>query len=690
MVHVEYDSTLVIVSVLLAIVTCYVGISTEQLFDRRNNKKISPFILLFSGLVFGLAIWSMHFVGMLTFYVPEQYTFDVKLTLLSYGVAATSSYFAVWLITQPTLPALRLILGAILMGMGISSMHYLGIAALKIEHYQIQYEFILVLISILAAILGSALSFYCIFKYKKLIRTRIGVRLAVTMALVLCILGMHYIGLYATSFHHHELMDVRIDRNHGSHILQLIMVLCMTSLIFVAGIVVALLEIHLLGTRKLGLELLQRSLVGSTIQDHLTQLPNHLYLVEYAKNILFEHQLEEHQIAFIYIDLDRFKSINDVFGHQVGDQLLIQTARRLHSHLDKKCTLFRIGGDEFLLIIEHANITQATQIAECVLQTAQETYFIEGNEINISASLGIAIYPEHGTTLQELLINADAAMLVAKDEGRNTYTVFNFSHQLEDIRNQSKLINDLYKAVEEEQFILFYQPKFNTHYEICGVEALIRWKHPTLGLLTPNMFIDNAEKTGQILAMGYWTLEQACKQIQQWEMNGQQFYPISINLSAIQFENKKLFNMLELLLEKYKIQPNHLVIEITETTAMHHPDLSIRNLKRLKDMGIRIAIDDFGTGYSSFLYLKDLPVDELKIDRGFVTDLTVGSKEEIILESIIHLAEKLGLTVTAEGVETVQQIEILHRLGCHQFQGFLLGMPVNPESLILNRDHQFS
>lgn len=225
---------------------------------------------------------------------------------------------------------------------------------------------------------------------------------------------------------------------------------------------------------------------------------------------------------------------------------------------------------------------------------------------------------------------------------------------------------------------------------MCGVEALIRWNHPALGILTPHMFIEGAEKTGLIIPMGYWALEQACSQIQEWERSNTPFYPVAVNLSALQFENKKLFSTLEALLKKYQIQPHHLIVEITESTAMRHIDLSIRACERLRDMGIRVAIDDFGTGHSSFLYLKDLPVDELKIDRGFIVDLKPGSKEEVILESIIHLAKKLGLTVTAEGVETQQQVEILTRLGCQQFQGYLLGMPVQVDQLIETQGAHFA
>ena len=273
-------------------------------------------------------------------------------------------------------------------------------------------------------------------------------------------------------------------------------------------------------------------------------------------------------------------------------------------------------------------------------------------------------------------------MLTSKYQGRNTSSVFSYDLELLEAKSQSKLINDLYKAVEQQQFTLFYQPKFTAvEHKNCGVEALIRWYHPVHGLLTPNMFIKGAEKTGLIIQIGYWTLEEAFKQIQAWEKAGISLFPVAVNLSAVQFEHKHLFSNLENLFKRYNIQPQHLMIEVTETTAMHHIESSIRSFERLRQMGIQLAIDDFGTGHSSFLYLKKLPVDELKIDRAFIHDLTLNSKEEVILESIIQLAIKLGLTVTAEGVENQQQAEILTRLGCQQLQGYWLGMPMDVERL---------
>ncbi|AZM37565.1 EAL domain-containing protein [Acinetobacter sp. WCHA39] len=686
MVNVNYDSTWVIASILVAVATCYAAVSMEELVFKAAYKKLEKSILVTSGLTLGLAIWAMHFIGMLASHLPEGYHFDISLTVLSYLIGATASVFAVWLTTRPTLPMPRLILGALFLGLGISGMHYTGMLALSVEHHQLRYDPLLVICSVLIAVCGSGLSCLFVFKYKTAVKYKTALKAVVAILMAFSIVGMHYTGMAATYFD--TGFAEALGSAHTEQAVLLFSIIFITSLVFVAGFAIAVLEARL-EERNQQLVRINKELATQSLHDSLTKLPNRLYLTDYAEVIFSHHRLREEKAAFLYVDLDRFKSVNDAFGHHIGDQLLIQMANRLHEKLSSSHKLFRIGGDEFVLISENTDVNQAMLLAEEVLHFIQEAYLIATKEINISASLGIAMYPEHGTNLQDLLINADVAMLASKEQGRNTFTVFHSTTDQQDVRSQSKLINDLYKAVDEQQFVLFYQPKFTANYKVCGIEALIRWKHPSLGLLTPQMFIEGAEKTGLIIPMGYWALEQACQQIQKWERSNTPFYPIAVNLSALQFENKKLFNVLEQLLEQYQIQPHNLILEITESTAMHHIDSSIRTLERLRKLGIRIAIDDFGTGYSSFLYLKDLPVDELKIDRGFLIDLQPNSKEEAILESIIHLAARLGLIVTAEGVETQQQADILTNLGCNQLQGYLFGMPVNVENLVLNH-HNFA
>ena len=674
MTHVHYDYSLVLVSAIVALLACYFAVSVEQTLFRGSRPKYEWLILICSGALLGAAIWCMHFVAIMASQMPGMQSFHLGLSLVSYLIAFAASVFAIWLTTRFTLPLFRLTLGAVLMGLGISGMHYTGMLALNIQGYEVRYEPVLAICSILIAIGGSWIAFLLAFRNKHARHFRMALKFAIAFTLTMTIVVMHYTGMAAMSF---------IPVNPAAHVeqatgfdLQLLTVIFMTCLILGVAFCVAMLE-RRLEERSRQLTKANRELANLAVQDNLTKLPNRLFLAEYAHFLFTDQRYQKDQIAFLYIDLDRFKAVNDVFGHHVGDQLLIQLANRLHRLLDEHSKLLRIGGDEFLMVLESAASEKASAVAEKILELIQDSFLIAGKEINVSGSIGIAMYPEHGSNLQDLLINADAAMLTSKDQGRNTFSLFCYSSDQNEAKSQTKLINDLYKAVEDQQFVLFYQPKFKAcERGICGVEALIRWKHPSLGMLTPNMFIRGAEKTGLIIRMGYWALEEACKQIKAWEHTHPHFLPISVNLSAIQFEHKYLFATLEALLSKYKVDSSYLMIEITESTAMHHIENSIRTLERLRQMGIKLAIDDFGTGHSSFLYLKNLPVDELKIDKEFIYDLTPNSKEEMILESIIQLAIKLGLVVTAEGVETPLQAEILTRLGCQQLQGYLLGLPV--------------
>lgn len=674
MTHIQYDYSLVLGSAIVALLACYFAVSLEQSLFRGSRPKHEWLILVFSGALLGAAIWCMHFIAILASHMPGAQSFHMGLTFASYIIAFVASIFAIWLTTRFTLPLFRLTLGAVLMGLGISGMHYTGMMALDIQGYVIRYDPILAICSVLIAVGGSWITFLLAFRNKHARHFRVALKFAIAFTLTMTIVVMHYTGMAAMSFIPID-AAVSIQRAKGFD-LQLLTVIFMTCLVLIVAFFVAMLE-RRLEERSRQLTKANRELANLAVQDNLTKLPNRLFLAEYAHFLFTDQRYQKDQIAFLYIDLDRFKAVNDVFGHHVGDQLLIQLANRLHRLLDDRSKLLRIGGDEFLMVLESATSEQASAAAEKILELIQDSFLIAGKEINVSGSIGIAMYPEHGSNLQDLLINADAAMLTSKDQGRNTYSLFCYSTDQTEAKSQTKLINDLYKAVEDQQFVLFYQPKFKAcERGICGVEALIRWKHPSLGMLTPNMFIRGAEKTGLIIRMGYWALEEACKQIKAWEHTHPQFLPISVNLSAIQFEHKPLFSTLDELMKKYQVDPSYLMIEITESTAMHHIENSIRTLECLRQMGIKLAIDDFGTGHSSFLYLKNLPVDELKIDKEFIYDLTPNSKEEMILESIIQLAIKLGLVVTAEGIETPLQAEILTRLGCQQLQGYLLGLPV--------------
>lgn len=677
MTELGYDTDLVIGSVLVVILTCYATLAVEQLLFHSLYAKYKKLIIVFGGAVLGMSVWCMHFVGILAYQLPISHHFDFSYILLSYLSAFLASTAAIGITARRTLSVVRIAGAAIILAIGGAFMHYLGILGLLMPQYEVSYKLLFVLVCMVTVWIGAGISLWVAYKLRKAQSHFVLLRGFATLIMAVSVIGMHYTAMMATEVH-------QLDRDHilaastsnEMLVFSIIFILCITLMVIVF---ISLLELRL-ADRNQQLHEMNKKLVMLAMHDSLTKLPNRSYLIDYAKMVLSEHRLHRQSFALLYIDLDRFKSVNDAFGHHIGDEILTQFSGRV-TQCAEHHKLFRISGDEFLLVAEHVNVEQSERLAQDIVNSMQHGFKIGGHTINMTASVGIAMFPEHGDNLQELLMHADIAMLLSKEQGRNSFSLFSFNAEQYIERHQSKLINDLFSAIEEKQFILFYQPKFNQKKEVCGVEALIRWQHPTLGLLGPNVFIPLAEKTGLIISIGYWVLEQACKQIQEWNLAGKNFYPIAINLSTIQVEHKHLITKIQENLEKYEVKPDHLIIEITESTAMHHIDSSIRIFQKIRNLGLRLSIDDFGTGHSSFLYLKDLPVDEIKIDRGFIRNLHVASKDELILESIIQLTQNLGLTITAEGIETQEQFEILNRLGCEKFQGFLLGKPVPKEVL---------
>lgn len=670
-----YDGSLIVGSVCIVAAICYIALSLEH-FVLRCKKYYQQLILfILSGLVFGLAIWSMHFVVIFASHFPATYSFNFTFLALSYLIATASSLCAIWLASR-SLSLIRLVFSAIVMGCGTASMHYVGMFGFHIPNYELHYDIVLVLLSVITPIIGCYFSFWLVAHYKHTVKYHSIFKLIVSLMIAFNIMSTHIIAISAATLHSVDDISGAMSNIYMGSNIPLFVMICICLLIFASILAVVILDWRL-EERNLQLLKANKQLENLTLQDNLTKLPNRLFLEDYIQKLFQRYKLTHQKFALIYLDVDFFKAVNDNFGYQLGDDLLVALTARLQAVLEDNQILLRLGGDEFLVILPQIEGLKLEVIAEKILEKIQQRFLIHDKQINISASLGIVLHPDHGQSLQDLLMHADTAKMLAKEQGRNTFCIYNQnSDHYFKYRHQSKLINDLYRAVEEEQFILYYQAKFTADYQVCGVEALIRWQHPSLGLLVPNKFIEAAEQTGLIIRMGYWALEQACIQLQLWHQKEMPFCPIAVNLSAMQFEHKHLISALDNLMKKYQIQANELIVEITESTAMHHIESSIRTFEHLRALGILLAIDDFGTGHSSFLYLKNLPVDELKIDREFIRNLSEGSKDEIILESIIHLAIRLGLVVTAEGVETEQQAAILKRLGCQQLQGYLLGKPM--------------
>ena len=383
----------------------------------------------------------------------------------------------------------------------------------------------------------------------------------------------------------------------------------------------------------------------------------------------------------MFIDLDGFKAVNDAFGHETGDRLLVAVTQRLLAPLKGQYTLARIGGDEFVLLAEIDAPEDAARLAGALVATVDRPFSIDRYELAVTLSVGIAIYPLDGQNERDLMFNADAAMYHTKHAGRNGYHFFQPSMNTF-ARHQLQLTNDLWNAIDREELRLHYQPKFQTlTKELIGFEALLRWEHPQQGLLTPDVFLPLAEKTGAIIPLGNWVINEACRQLAEWRAAGRLAWSIAVNLSTLQFGQPQLVDIVTAALARHQIPPDKLILEVTESTAMRDPEQSIAMLNSLTQLGIKASIDDFGTGYSSLLYLKRLPACELKIDRAFVKELTGEGEDATIVSAIVALARTLKLNVVAEGVETHQQMEFLTALGCDTLQGYFLGKPMSAASI---------
>lgn len=425
--------------------------------------------------------------------------------------------------------------------------------------------------------------------------------------------------------------------------------------------------------------------------DALTGLPNRLLFEDRLTQALVQERRAGQLVALLFLDLDRFKVINDTFGHAVGDLLLKAVAERLSQTVRESDTVARMGGDEFTLIFSGLREPQdAGQIAQLILEAMAKPFVLEGHEVHVSASIGITLYPldNHSidgkmSAIETLLKNADTAMYKAKDQGKNNYQFFKAEMNVATLE-RLLLENDLRKALENGEFILHYQPRIHcADGSVSGMEALIRWRHPTLGLVSPAAFIPLAEETGLIVPIGEWVLRTACAQTKAWLDAGMRPLRVAVNLSARQFKHAGLIVMIENVLRKTGLNPSCLEVELTEGLAMEDVKQTVITLNTLNAIGVSIAIDDFGTGYSSLAYLKRFPVDFLKIDQSFVRDIGASADSAAIVKTIIAMAHNLQLEVVGEGVETAEQLEFLRQHVCEEVQGYLFSRPLPADEFVI-------
>jgi diguanylate cyclase (GGDEF)-like protein len=671
----QYTYSLVVVSILVAILASYTAL---DLTGRIAAAKGKAAVLWMCGGAFsmGIGIWSMHFIGMLAFKLPIELGFDVSLTLLSLTIAILSSGFALWLASHSQFPIAHLISGALVMATGISAMHYTGMMALRMQP-DIDYDPMLFGASLLIAITASAAALWIAFCLRQQTRYVSLMRAGAAIVMGIAISGMHYTGMGAANFAEGSfcgaaVLGLRADGLDQLVLITTLAILCITLL---TSVLDSRMEART-AVLSHSLSEANRELTQLALHDTLTGQPNRILLAERIEQAIHKVDSQGGLFALMFMDLDGFKPVNDAFGHHVGDQLLREVAVRMRESAQKNDTLARIGGDEFVLLVELQDVDDAATVAARQVSLVSRPFSLGDHDLQISVSIGISVYPGNGRTQQELLMNADAAMYHAKSSGKNGYSFFEASMN-GNARNQLQLLQDLRIALREGQFCLHYQPKFAAGSgDALGAEALVRWNHPALGLLMPDKFIGLAEKTGLIITLGDWVLNEACRQMRVWYDAGYSDWRIAVNLSALQFGHFGLVNSVAEALAAHGLPANCLTLEITETTAMSDADASMNVLQQLSEMGVDISIDDFGTGYSSLMYLKRLPANELKIDRGFVRDLQNDSDDAAIVTAIVAMGQALNLRIVAEGVETSSQQKFLTQLGCDSLQGYLLGYPL--------------
>ena len=429
-------------------------------------------------------------------------------------------------------------------------------------------------------------------------------------------------------------------------------------------------------SKTIELEEKNKNLKHIAHHDSLTELPNRLLFLDRLEQNIRYAKRHQKNVSILFLDLDRFKEVNDTFGHEAGDKLLKSITQRLRSCVRDYDTIARLGGDEFTIIIEGAKNKQLLSIIHKIIHNMKDPIHIDGNTMHTTFSIGISSYPEDGNTTEILLRNADTAMYKAKDKGRNTYEFYNTS-MTEQVLKRVTLETDLREAIENNVFKAYYQPKFNASTnQIIGMEALIRWEHKTLGMIPPDEFIPLAEEIGLISKIDEWMMRHTLQTVNTWYKEGIFTGQLSLNVSMKQLEDKNFVREVKQIISETSFNPKFLELEITENQIMKEPEATINILNNIKSLGVTISIDDFGTGYSSLSYLKRLPIDRLKIDKSFIQDIPADEDDTAIVQTIIVLAQSLKLDIIAEGVETIEQKDFLVASGCEHIQGYFYSQPL--------------
>ncbi|WP_035408202.1 bifunctional diguanylate cyclase/phosphodiesterase [Bacillus sp. SJS] len=792
-----YNIPLVILSVIIAVTASFAALNVSIKINKA--KPLARYIWLASGaFAMGLGIWAMHFVAMLALHLSMPVSYDYQIVVISIIPAIIASGLALYVISRKTAAGtIRITVSALLMAIGIVSMHYTGMAAMKMAA-TIQYDPIIWGLSAIIAFITSVVALY-LLQFVSQNHRKPGIwRIKAGSALIMgiAIAGMHYTGMAAAKFtpHSHHIMskEAAIDNTLLAYSIAFCM-LVIFGIVFISmfvdqrfehqsiqserkfrsvfesandaiiladsrGVIISwnqgaermfgykelevtgqklqmiipdkFKEAHQRGMDRY-LSTKEERVVGQTVEleglnkngnefpielslaswkedqeiyfssiirditerkktemkinqmvyrDALTDLPNRLLLNDRLSSAMDQAAANQQQIGIMFMDLDRFKNINDTLGHDAGDQLLIEVAKRIKASLDKSDTVSRQGGDEFIILLPHTSTAEVTKKAQTVIDLFSRSITIKDIELFVTPSIGIAMYPADGRDIDSLVKNADTAMYRVKEDGKNNFQFYAPSMN-EIVSKKMQLENGMRKALKQNEFRVVYQPQVEVATgKIIGVEALLRWHHPEWGVISPAEFIPIAEETGLILPIGEWVLHEACLQNKTWQQNGYQPLRMAVNISSRQFQQSNLVEMVRDTLTKTGLHPSFLELELTES-IIQDSNHAVHKMQQLRDMGIHLSIDDFGTGYSSLSYLKTFPINTLKIDQTFTRNIYTDPKDASLVDTIINMAHNLNLKVIAEGVETEEQLQFLETKNCNEAQGYYFSRPISAEDL---------
>ena len=709
-----YDPGLVALSIAVAVMASYVALDLASRVTASAGRS-ARYWLGGGALSMGMGIWSMHFIGMLAFRLPMPVSYNAAITALSLLIAMLVSGFALYVVSRAQLGLRNLVVGGVLMGIGIASMHYTGMAGMLMSQ-PIRYDPLLFTLSIVVAMTASWAALWIAFQLRgETLLSGFWRKAGSALVMGAAICGMHYTGMAAAIFPPHG-MPVAGDPGLPNDWLAAT-IAAFTFVLLTTTLLVSLSDArraHALGEHlqhsaamaqinaALEAEVAERKqaerrLVQLAQFDPLTGLPNRRQFYDSLRNAIALAKTRDWQVPILFLDLDRFKNINDTLGHVVGDELLRQVGQRLLESVRLRDSVGRLGGDEFGIILTTPhNPHFAAEIAGKIIQALRRPFDLDGREVTVTTSVGITLYPVDSADIDTLIRYADAAMYESKAAGRDTYRFYTAEMNVRALE-KLELENALRKALERNEFVLHYQPKIHIGTGRCtGVEALLRWNRPGAGLVFPDEFIPALEEIGLIAQVGEWVIDEACRQLAEWKEAGNGPPSVAVNVSARQVmrkpfvadehrppgphpgavaESMELESAAAAAILRHRLAPGELELELTESTLMSNAESNVRLLQRLKAQGLCISIDDFGTGYSSLAYLKRFPIDAIKIDRGFIRDVTSDPDDAAVVIAIIDVAHSLKLKVIAEGVETAEQLAFLGAHGCDEAQGYLFARP---------------